>query len=68
MKTRVPYALLLLGTIGIGFYPRLLGAGAPAMFRTDGFVGFVHGISLGLEILAVMMVANRTRCARTAQS
>ena len=66
MRKRLPYALLLAGTLGMAVYPRFLSADAPPILRSDGIVGFVYGICLGLELIAVLMVANRFRGCRDA--
>ena len=66
MMKRLPYALLLAGTLGFALYPRFLSADAPPILRSDGVVGFVYGLCIGLEIVAVMMVTNRLRRCRAA--
>lgn len=69
MKNRIPYLFLLAGTLGMALYPRMLSASAPPILRSDGVVGFVYGICIGLEVLAVMMAANAIRCrVRTTRS
>ena len=64
MRQRIPYLFLLAGTLGMALYPRILSAGAPRVLRSDGVVGFVYGICIGLEVVAVMLVANKVRCRR----
>ena len=67
MNKLTPYALLLAGTLGLALYPRVLGAGAPPALSSDGFVGFVHGICIGLEVLAVLMLSRKFQL-KTARS
>jgi hypothetical protein len=63
MKYRLPYVLLLIGTLGFLLYPRLLPSSAPDALRGDFAVGLVYGISIGLEILALLMLkARRPMC------
>ncbi|HEY0371243.1 MAG TPA: hypothetical protein VGD79_04545 [Thermoanaerobaculia bacterium] len=61
---RLPYFLLLAGTLGLFLYPRFLPASAPAALRTDFSVGVVQGASIGLELLAVIFITRgQRRCA-----
>ena len=63
-KTRLPYFILLAGTLMMFFYPRLLPAAAPAAMRADFAVGIAQGIGIGLEVVAlVMLTRGRPRCA-----
>jgi hypothetical protein len=56
MSKVIPYAFLLAGALGLVLYPRALGSGAPPALVSDGVVGFVHGICIGLEVLAVILL------------
>jgi hypothetical protein len=58
---RLPYLFLLAGALIMFVYPRLLPADTPAILRTDGIVGFAHGIAIGLELLALMLLRRGNR-------
>jgi hypothetical protein len=59
MSKLTPYAFLLAGALGLALYPRVLGAAAPPVLQSDGLVGFVHGICIGMEVLAVLLLTQR---------
>jgi hypothetical protein len=58
---RFPYLLLAIGSIGMLLYPRLLPSDAPSYLRSDLCVGFVYGLCIGIEIVAVLLVRKQRR-------
>lgn len=63
-KTRLPYLILLAGTLVMFLYPRVLPAAAPAALRADFAVGIAQGVGIGLEIVALMLLTRgRRQCA-----
>ncbi len=51
---RFPYVLLLVGTLIMLLYPRMIPSTAPAVLRTDFVVGLAYGVAIGIEILALV--------------
>jgi hypothetical protein len=55
MRNRLPYLLLLIGILIVAIAPRIA-------LGTDFVTGTAMGIGIGLELVAVLLLAKRLRC------